>query len=161
LQDAPRRLKAQLAAMPWLSAIQELGAGLKERPLFFLPLLLLIAALLWWRKKIDTKLSSLSDQIGHFRNDSQLHTPLALLLNLLLALPGALFLALCGYLLQMDARGQNLVLGAALYEMSQAWLVFYSAYRMLSPGRVAELHFGWSRPQVAFLRDEIRRLGLI
>ncbi|ESQ99413.1 potassium transporter KefA [Stutzerimonas chloritidismutans AW-1] len=161
LQGSVRRLKAQLAAMPWLSAVQELGAGLKERPLFFLPLLLLIAALLWWRKKIDAKLSSLSEEIGHFRNDSQLHTPLALLLNLLLALPGALFLALCGYLLQMDARGQNYVLGAALYEMAQAWLVFYSAYRMLSPGRVAELHFGWSRPQVAFLRDEIRRLGLI
>ncbi|WP_279222747.1 mechanosensitive channel MscK [Stutzerimonas kunmingensis] len=161
LQGSVRRLKAQLAAMPWLSAVQELGAGLKERPLFFLPLLLLIAALLWWRKKIDAKLSSLSEEIGHFRNDSQLHTPLALLLNLLLALPGAMFLALCGYLLQMDARGQNYVLGAALYEMAQAWLVFYSAYRMLSPGRVAELHFGWSRPQVAFLRDEIRRLGLI
>mgnify|MGYP001263070359 CR=1 FL=1 len=47
-------------------------------------LLLLIAALLWWRKKIDAKLSSLSEEIGHFRNDSQLHTPLALLLNLLL-----------------------------------------------------------------------------
>ncbi|MCB4795725.1 mechanosensitive channel MscK [Pseudomonas sp. NP21570] len=161
LQGSIRRLKAQLAAMPWLSAVQELGAGLKERPLFFLPLLLLIAALLWWRKKIDAKLSSLSEAIGHFRNDSQVHTPLALLLNLLLALPGAMFLALCGYLLQMDARGQNYVLGAALYEMAQAWLVFYSAYRMLSPGRVAELHFGWSRPQVAFLRDEIRRLGLI
>ena len=159
--QGPQRLKAQLASMPWLSALQELGAGLKERPLFFLPLLLLIAALLWWRNKIDAKLSSLSEQIGHFRNDSQLHTPLALLLNLLLALPGALFLALCGYLLQMDARGQNYVLGAALFEMAQAWLVFYSAYRMLSPGRVAELHFGWSRPQVAFLRDEIRRLGLI
>ncbi len=161
LQGSIRRLKAQLAAMPWLSAVQELGAGLKERPLFFLPLLLLIAALLWWRKKIDAKLSSLSEEIGHFRNDSQLHTPLALLLNLLLALPGVLFLTLCGYLLQMDARGQNYVLGAALYEMAQAWLVFYSAYRMLSPGRVAELHFGWSGPQVAFLRDEIRRLGLI
>jgi len=161
LQGAAQRLKNQLAAMPWLSALQELGAGLKERPLFFLPLLLLIAALLWWRRKIEAKLSSLSEEIGHFRNDSQLHTPLELLLNLLLALPGALFLTLCGYLLQMDARGQNYVLGAALYEMAQAWLVFYSAYRMLSPGRVAELHFGWSRPQVAFLRDEIRRLGLI
>ena len=161
LQGAPQRLKAQLAAMPWLSAVQELGAGLKERPLFFLPLLLLIAALFWWRNKIDAKLSALSGEIGHFRNDSQLHTPLALLLNLLLALPGALFLALCGYLLQMDARGQNYVLGAALFEMAQAWLVFYSAYRMLSPGRVAEVHFGWSRPQVAFLRNEIRRLGMI
>ena len=103
----------------WLSALQELGAGLKERPLFFLPLLLLIAALLWWRNKIDAKLSSLSEQIGHFRNDSQLH-PAGAIAQSLLALPGALFLALCGYLLQMDARGQNYVLGAALYEMAQA-----------------------------------------
>src|SRR3546814_20677704 len=58
LQGSVRRLKAQLAAMPWLSAVQELGAGLKERPLFFLPLLLLIAALLWWRKKIDAERTS-------------------------------------------------------------------------------------------------------
>ncbi len=82
-------------------------------------------------------------------------------MNLLLALPGALFLALCGYLLQMDGRGQNVSLGAAFYQMAQAWLVFYSAYRMLSPNRVAETHFGWFRPQVAFLRNEIRRLGLV
>src|SRR5690606_36566409 len=52
-------------------------------------------------------------------------------------------------------------LGAAFYQMAQAWLVFYSAYRMLSPQRVAETHFGWFRPQVVFLRDEIRRLGLV
>ncbi|MCF7201070.1 mechanosensitive channel MscK [Pseudomonas oligotrophica] len=158
---AAKRLQLQLASLPWGAALKELGAGLKERPLFFLPLLLLIAALLWWRSRIDRKLSALSSDIGHFRRDSQLHTPLALLLNLSLALPGALFLALCGYLLQMDARGQNSVLGAALFEMAQAWLVFYTAYRMLSPNRVAEVHFGWSRPQVAFLRDEMRRLGFI
>ncbi|QII99489.1 mechanosensitive channel MscK [Stutzerimonas balearica] len=161
LASAPQRLERQLGSIPWAAVVSELGAGLKERPLLFLPLLLSIAVLLWRRRAINAKLDALSRDIGHFRNDSQLHTPLALLLNLLLALPGAMFLALCGYLLQMDARGQNYVLGAALYEMAQAWLVFYSAYRMLSPGRVAELHFGWSRPQVAFLRDEIRRLGLI
>src|SRR5690606_9437708 len=27
--------------------------------------------------------------------------------------------------------------------------------------RVAEVHFGWHKPQVTFLRDEIRRLGLV
>nr|MBF0683719.1 mechanosensitive ion channel [Pseudomonas sp.] len=37
----------------------------------------------------------------------------------------------------------------------------YAAYRMLSPNRVAEIHFGWYKPQVTFLRDEIRRLGLV
>lgn len=161
LASAPQRLERQLASIPWSSLLAELGAGLKERPLLFLPLLLAIAVLLWRRPAINAKLDALSRDVGHFRNDSQLHTPLALLLNLLLALPGALLLALCGYLLQMDARGQNLGLGAALYEMAQAWLVFYTAYRMLSPGRVAELHFRWSKPQVTFLRDELRRLGLV
>ncbi|VXC12425.1 mechanosensitive channel MscK [Pseudomonas sp. 9Ag] len=160
-KSVPTLLDRQLRAMPWGSAFGALGAGLIERPLFFVPLLLLIGVLLWRRNAINAKLDSLSADIGHFRHDSQLHTPLALLLNLLLALPGALFLALCGYLLQMDGRGQNISLGAAFYQMAQAWLVFYSAYRMLSPNRVAEAHFGWFRPQVAFLRNEIRRLGLV
>jgi len=160
-KSVPTLLDRQLRAMPWGSAFGALGAGLIERPLFFVPLLVLIGVLLWRRNAINAKLDSLSADIGHFRHDSQLHTPLALLLNLLLALPGALFLALCGYLLQMDGRGQNISLGAAFYQMAQAWLVFYSAYRMLSPNRVAEAHFGWFRPQVAFLRNEIRRLGLV
>jgi len=160
-KNVPTLLDRQLRAMPWGSAFEALGAGLVERPLFFVPLLLVIGALLWRRNAINAKLDSLSADIGHFRNDSQLHTPLALMLNLLLALPGALFLALCGYLLQMDGRGQNISLGAAFYQMAQAWLVFYSAYRMLSPNRVAETHFGWFQPQVAFLRNEIRRLGLV
>ncbi len=160
-KNVPTLLDRQLRAMPWGSAFEALGAGLLERPLFFVPLLLVIGTLLWRRNAINAKLDSLSADIGHFRNDSQLHTPLALMLNLLLALSGALFLALCGYLLQMDGRGQNISLGAAFYQMAQAWLVFYSAYRMLSPNRVAETHFGWFQPQVAFLRNEIRRLGLV
>jgi potassium efflux system protein len=160
-KNVPTLLDGQLRAMPWGSVLEALGAGLLERPLFFVPLLMVIGLLLWRRNVINAKLDSLSGDIGHFRHDSQIHTPLALLLNLLLALPGAMFLALCGYLLQMDGRGQNISLGAAFYQMAQAWLVFYSAYRMLSPNRVAETHFGWFRPQVAFLRNEIRRLGLV
>jgi potassium efflux system protein len=160
-KSVPTLLDRQLRALPWGSVFEAFGAGLFERPLFFAPLLLLMGGLWWRRKAIDTKLDSISSNIGHFRHDNQLNTPLALLLNLLLALPGAMFLALCGYVLQMDGRGQNISLGAAFFQMAQAWLVFYSAYRMLSPNRVAEAHFGWLRPQVAFLRDEIRRLGLV
>src|SRR5690606_3989196 len=152
LTSFPQRLERQLSSIGWHSALTEMAAGLKERPLLFLPLLLSIAWLLWRRGMINAKLDELSRDVGHFRNDRQLHTPLALLLNLLLALPGALLLTLCGYLLQMDARGQNLGLSSALYQLAQAWLVFYTAYRLLSPGRMAELHFRWSKPQVAFLR---------
>ncbi|MCZ5455345.1 hypothetical protein O5470_24325, partial [Escherichia coli] len=78
--------------------------------------------------------------------------PQAILINILLAMPVALGLALCGYALQIDARGQNANLGAALLQIAQAWMVFYTAYRILAPGGVAELHFRWEKPQVEFLQ---------
>lgn len=157
----PGKLKRQINSFPWGDGVRELGAGLVDRPLLFLPLLLLIGALLWKRSYLYQKLRALHQDIGHFKRDSQLHTPLALLLNVLLAVPGALFLALCGFALQMDARGQNANLGTALFEMAQAWLVFYTAYRILAPGGVAELHFHWGRAQVNFLHAQVRRLGLV
>ncbi len=161
LNTAPERLLAQLSGIPWGATFSQLGEGLFKRPLFFLPLLLVIALALWQRPNIDRRLTELSHDVGHFQRDSQLHTPLALLFNFLLALPVALTLALCGYLLEMDGRGQNVGLGAAFHEMALAWLVFYTAYRMLAPGRMAELHFRWSLPQVTFLRREVRQLGMV
>ncbi|MBT8765656.1 mechanosensitive channel MscK [Metapseudomonas boanensis] len=159
LKSAPQLLERQLIEMPWGSGVRELGQGLVNRPWLFLPLLLVIGALLWKRRYLHDRLRELNQDVGHFKRDSQLHTPLALFLTVLLALPVSLFLALGGFALQIDARGQNATLGAALMEMAQAWMVFYTLYRILTPGGIAELHFRWDRPQVAFLRSQIRRLG--
>ncbi|MCO6059669.1 mechanosensitive channel MscK [Pseudomonas sp. MOB-449] len=159
LKSAPHLLERQLVEMPWGSGVRELGEGLVDRPWLFLPLLLVIGGLLWRRRYLYAKLNEINQDVDHFKRDSQLHTPLALFLTVLLALPVSLFLALCGFALQIDARGQNATLGAALMEMAQAWMVFYTLYRILAPGGVAELHFHWDRPQVAFLRSQVRRLG--
>ncbi|MHA6492249.1 mechanosensitive channel MscK [Pseudomonas borbori] len=160
-RSVPRMLQQQIAELPWGSNLRQLGAGLSERPLLFLPLLLLIGVLLWKRGFLYRKLAGLHGDIGHFKRDSQLHTPLAILLNMLLALPGTLFLGLCGFALQMDARGQNYNLGSAFFEMAQAWFVFYTIYRILSPGGLAEMHFRWPRASVNFLHRHIRYLGLV
>ena len=159
--SAPGLLEKQLESTPWLATGQELAAGLVKRPLLFLPLLLLIAVLLWYRPVITRKLEQLSKEVGHFRKDSHLHTPLTVLLNVLLALPVTLALALCGFILETDGHALNQSLGEAFYEMAQAWLVFFTAYRMLSPSGAAELHFRWSVQQVSFLRSQIKALGLI
>jgi potassium efflux system protein len=92
---------------------QRADDGLTQRPLLFLPLLLLIGALLWRRNALYARLNKVHQDIGHFKRDSQWHTPQAILINILLAMPVALGLALCGYALQIDARGQNANLGAA------------------------------------------------
>ncbi|WP_394561409.1 mechanosensitive channel MscK [Aquipseudomonas alcaligenes] len=161
MENVPRLLERQIAAMPWGSAVKELGAGLIDRPWLFIPLLLVIGALVWRRSWLFEKLGKLHQDIGHYKHDSQLHTPLALFINVLLALPVTLFLALCGVALLIDARGQNATLGSALLEMAQAWLVFYTLYRILAPGGMGELHFRWARSRVAFLRLQVRRLGLV
>ncbi|MBS7662279.1 mechanosensitive channel MscK [Pseudomonas lalucatii] len=159
--SAPGLLKRQIADLPWGANLRALGAGLIERPVLFLPLLLLIGLLLWKRGFLYRKLTELHQDVGHFKRDSQLHTPMAILLNVLLALPGALFFALCGLALQIDARGQNANLGSALFGMALAWLVFYTVYRIVTPGGVAELHFHWPRRHVGFLHRQIRYLGLV
>jgi potassium efflux system protein len=161
LQQMPHLLELQLTTMPWGSGVRELGAGLVDRPWLFIPLLLLIGGLLWRRGWLYDKLRALHQEVGHYKRDSQMHTPLAIFFNVLLALPVTLFLSLCGVALLIDARGQNATLGSALLEMAQAWLVFYTLYRILSPGGVAELHFRWPRPQVALLNKQVRYLGLV
>ncbi len=161
LRFVPERLAEQVASLPWGSGIKELADGLSQRPLLFLPLLLVIGALLWRRKYLYQRLGKVHQDIGHFKRDSQWHTPQAILINILLAMPVALGLALGSYALQIDARGQNANLGAALWQLAQAWLVFYTAYRILAPGGVAEIHFRWHKPQVEFLRGWVRRLGTV
>ncbi|MGW7776179.1 mechanosensitive channel MscK [Pseudomonas machongensis] len=161
LRYVPERFADQVASLPWGSGIKELADGLSQRPLLFLPLLLVIGGLLWRRKYLYQRLGKVHQDIGHFRRDSQWHTPQAILINILLAMPVSLGLALCSYALQIDARGQNANLGAALWQLAQAWLVFYTAYRVLAPGGVAEVHFRWHKPQVEFLRGWVRRLGTV
>ncbi|MGP5447632.1 mechanosensitive channel MscK [Pseudomonas helleri] len=161
LESAPRHLKQQLVTLPWGSSVTELAEGLIQRPLLFLPFVLVMIALLWKRRYLYNKLNDIHKDIGHFKRDSQWHTPLAILINILLAMPVSLALALCGYALQTDARGMNANTGAALMQMAEAWLVFYTANRILAPGGVAELHFRWEKPLVAFLQNWIRRLGLV
>ncbi|MCO7513260.1 mechanosensitive channel MscK [Pseudomonas guariconensis] len=161
LRYVPQRLAEQVISLPWGSGIKELTDGLVQQPLLFLPLLLVIGALLWRRKYLYQRLGKVHQDIGHFKRDSQWHTPQAILINVLLALPVSLALTLGSYALQIDARGQNANLGAALWQIAQAWLVFYTAYRILAPGGVAEIHFRWHKPQVEFLRGWVRRLGTV
>ena len=48
-KTAPAQLQRQIAELPWLDNLSQLGAGLIERPLLFLPLLLVMGLLLYKR----------------------------------------------------------------------------------------------------------------
>ncbi|ODT33708.1 MAG: potassium transporter KefA [Lautropia sp. SCN 70-15] len=161
LKAAPGMLERQLAGFSWRTMLSDLGAAFSARPLAVLPALLLAAALSWQRRALGRRRQALHGDIGNVRRDSQWHTPLAILLDLLAALPVGLMLALAGYALQRDGRGLNPEIGGALLEMSLVWIVLHTAWRMLSPGGVAERHFGFDPARAAIERTRTRRLGLV
>ena len=159
LKNAPDRLKYQFTLVFWEAEFSQIGHTLITRIWWFAPLFLMMLLALWKRPAIVQKLRELHADIGHFRLDSQLHTLQALILNLLLALPGMILLASIGTVLQYDGQGYNTEIGQAFLGMAQVWLVFYFMYRILAPNGMAIMHFRWPRAQVAFLQARIRALG--
>ncbi len=140
-ETVPAHLSKQVTTLPWASSVSELYDGLTQRPLLFLPLLLLIGALLWRRKALYQRLNKVHLDIGHFKRDSQWHTPQAILINILLAMPVSLGLALCGYALQIDARGQNAEPGFGPAAIARRGWCSTPPTASSAPGGVAELHF--------------------
>lgn len=160
IKAAPDRLKYQFTSVLWGNETSLVWQSLVKRIWWFTPLFVFMFVMLWKRPKIIQALRDLHADIGHFRKDSQMHTPRALFLNLLLAAPGALALASFGLALSVGGQGSALEIGDALLAMAQVWLVFYCMYRILAPNGMAIMHFRWPRAQVAFLQPKIRALGL-
>ncbi|MCB1678455.1 MAG: mechanosensitive channel MscK [Halioglobus sp.] len=160
LKAAPARLHHQVIAMSGSFAIAHIWQALVRYAWAFVPLALMLLGIYFKRPAILRSLGKLNDDVARFRRDSQLHTPHALFLNLVLALPGAIVLLGLGLMLWADGNGYNPAVGRALMAMAQVWLVFYFVYRILARDGVALLHFHWPRAQVLFVRRYIRSLGL-
>ncbi|GHE19950.1 potassium transporter KefA [Halomonas urumqiensis] len=124
------------------------------------PILLVVAGLVWCRSRIKARLASLHEQIGRLHSDSQKHTPLAVALNALLALPGPLALVALGGVLVAGGTGVAHALGLALMQLALAWAVIALARRLLVADGVAAQHFYWPAGYVARLRWLLLWLGV-
>lgn len=161
LKQIPANLKAEISAISWKETIKDIYTGLTDKLWIFLPLIVLIGILIWKRRYLTDKITTLNSEVGNVKYDSQLHTPYAILLNILLALPVSLALMLAGFSLSLDNQGMNAAIGNALLELALGWLFFYTCYRLLSPNGVAIIHFKWNEDQVAAMRKQIFQIGIL
>lgn len=161
MKNTPTLFKTELSGIYWQEILLDISHGLIDRPWLFVPLALLIILLIWKRNKIRQHIQSLNQDIGNVKHDSQTHTPLAIILNILIALPVSLAFALAGIALLLDGQGLNVAYGNSLLEVAFGWLIFYTAYRLFSPNSVATLHFYWDSAQVLAMRRQIWRIGAI
>lgn len=142
-------------------SLMDMISALITRPWIFTPFLLVIGALVFYRKKINQAIAYINNQIGLVQKDRPINTPLVLLLDILLALPVAMALALAGLALELDGQGLNPAYGQALFEISLGWLIFQTIYQTLSANNVAINHFGWNAQKSHTLRRQILQIGIL
>ncbi|UYG05887.1 mechanosensitive channel MscK [Halomonas sp. LR3S48] len=124
------------------------------------PFVLVAGLLLSLRRRIQRRLTLLHEQIGRLRSDSQAHTPLAVGLNALLALPGPMTLAGVGASLLAIEAGIASGLGQAFLHLALAWAFIAWSRRLLVRDGVATKHFYWPSGYASRLRWLLGWLGV-
>ncbi|WP_404377229.1 mechanosensitive channel MscK [Vreelandella aquamarina] len=160
LRQLPHNLKQEWHEGEWRGVLPTRWQGLSWDMLVGVPVLLMSVVLIALRGQIKARLALIHSQIGRLKSDTQLHTPKAVLLNALLALPGPLALAGSGIALHTAEGTLAQGLAPALLQLSLSWGVVAWGRRLLVPDGVAERHFTWAPAYNARLRRLLIGLGL-
>src|SRR5690606_26976767 len=122
---------------------------------------ILLAGFFYRRRFILSRLAKVNQEVGQFRKDSVWHTPIALLLNILLAAPLPLVLYLTGVWLQYSPQSTTPALGAAMAQLGIGTFMLHLMSRILKRDGMAERHFRWDKTRVASLRTLIKQLAFV
>lgn len=125
-----------------------------------LPLLLIAGLIRWrlrWLKNYQVKLA---EQVGQLRSDSQLHTPKAILIDLIRALPICLLILAAGLILLTMQLNISELLWAFSKKLALFWLVFGLCWKVLEKEGVAVNHFGMPAQLTSHWRRQIVRISL-
>ena len=156
----PQALKDQFSAMKITVNWEKAGPAVLIAFLAGLPLLLIAGVIRWrlqWLKKWQAKLA---DDVGSLRNDSQLHTPKAILIDLIRALPVCLLILAAGLILLTMQLNISELLWAFSKKLTMFWLVFGLCWKVLEKDGVAIRHFNMPVQLTSHWRRQIVRISL-
>ena len=125
-----------------------------------LPLLLIAGLIRWrlgWLKQYQARLA---DEVGQLRNDSQGHTPKAILIDLIRALPVCLLILAAGLILLTMQLNISELLWAFSKKLALFWLVFGLCWKVLEKNGVAVTHFSMPAELTSHWRRQIVRISL-
>ncbi|HCI6149862.1 TPA: mechanosensitive channel MscK, partial [Klebsiella variicola subsp. variicola] len=156
----PEALKGQFKAMKITVNWEKAWPAVFIAFLAGLPLLLIAGLIRWrlqWLKDYQAKLAS---QVGQLRNDTQLHTPKAILIDLIRALPVVLVILAIGLILLTMQLNISGLLWAYSKKLAMFWLVFGLCWKVLEKNGVAVSHFNMPAQLTSHWRRQIVRVSL-
>ena len=124
VKSFPQALKDQISKMKITGNWEKAWPAMAIAFLTGLPLLLIAGLIRWrlgWLRSYQARLAT---QVGQLRNDSQLHTPKAILIDLIRALPVCLIILAIGLILLTMQLNISELLWAFSKKLTVFWLVF-------------------------------------
>ncbi|WP_174508255.1 mechanosensitive channel MscK [Klebsiella oxytoca] len=160
IKSFPEALKEQFKAMKITVNWEKAWPAVFVAFLAGLPLLLIAGVIRWrlqWLRNYQAKLAS---QVGQLRNDTQLHTPKAILIDLIRALPVVLLILAVGLILLTMQLNISELLWAYSKKLALFWLVFGLCWKVLEKDGVAVSHFNMPAQLTSHWRRQIVRVSL-
>nr|VUD31553.1 potassium efflux system KefA protein / Small-conductance mechanosensitive channel [Raoultella sp. NCTC 9187] len=160
IKSFPEALKGQFKAMKITVNWEKAWPAVFVAFLAGLPLLLIAGLIRWrlqWLRSYQAKLAS---QVGQLRNDTQLHTPKAILIDLTRALPVVLLILAAGLILLTMQLNISDLLWAYSKKLALFWLVFGLCWKVLEKDGVAVSHFNMPPQLTSHWRRQIVRVSL-
>ncbi|MDR0218837.1 MAG: mechanosensitive channel MscK [Enterobacteriaceae bacterium] len=135
-------------------------SGLRNSIHFVFPLLLVGLFLRWQMKSINVQLKKISAEVGQLRRDSQLHTPLALILTLIKTLPLTFIILALGYWYsKSDDELGELIWGVST-QLALFWIVYGCCYQIMGRGGIGEQHFSLKPKDCLLFRKNLMKLSV-
>ncbi|SCC53495.1 mechanosensitive channel MscK [Kosakonia oryziphila] len=160
IKSFPQALHDQIKAMKITVNWEKAWPAVAIAFLAGLPLLLIAGLIRWrlrWLKDYQAKLAA---QVGQLRNDSQLHTPKAILIDLIRALPVCLIILAIGLILLTMQLNVSELLWAFSKKLTLFWLIFGLCWKVLEKNGVAVSHFNMPAQLTSHWRRQIVRVSL-
>ncbi len=146
-----------LAPSSWQNVAESLWNDFRSNPLILGGAVLLVGGLITLRRRVRQGLQDLGAQVRRASTDRFGLTVNALVLTLLLALPGSLLLWVVAWRLHVasDASSFALAAGAAFKRIGTVLLLVEFIRELCRQGGVGDVHFGWRAANLARVRRNL------
>ncbi|WP_244175399.1 mechanosensitive channel MscK [Xenorhabdus vietnamensis] len=161
LKALPELIQGELSHLDIQLTLNGLIMGLKNSIHFVIPLFLVGLFLRWQTKGINEQLKKIASEVGQFRRDSQLHTPLALILTLMKTLPLAFIVLAIGYWYSKSGDGFGDLIWGFSCQLAFFWVMYSCSHQILSKGGIGEQHFSLDSAVCTLFRKNLARLSIV
>jgi len=162
LGASPEQVWRILSPTGWREVGQSLLHQVTHSPVFAL-LVVVLGALLWWRKRIITVIPALRNSVGKPRIDRFSYTLQAFGLTLVAAAGLPLLMLVTGWQLEVSKEGTSFSIAVGQALVLVAAIVFFVRFLRMAciEQGLAEAHYRWPAARVQLLRAELDRLTWI